>query len=492
MKFSTTLLPLAAISTAFVIPDERLTTQIVAESNEASKTWLDRLSETKDDVFAHVEEKFESAKQFSENALDNAMQAVSEAGEKAYNMIECHRSMTKFDTQGWLDSALATVEDVDIFDHGHHDKPPHHGPPHHGPPHHGPPHHGHGKSNLTVYQLISSSKYTTKFTKLIDHFPEIVDLLNSTKANYTVFAPTDKAFEKFPDHPKHKPSEEILRAVLGYHISDDFYPAGRVLASHTIPTVYLEKSLGDEPQRLRVGLGLKGLAVNFYSRIVAINIFGTNGVIHGVDSLLLPPPPALKIVELLPGEFSTLQLGLEKTGLFDTIAAANHTGGTLFAPSNWAFQKLGPRINAFLFSKYGQKYLKALLKYHVVANQTLYSDAFYKAKTSEDLEVVDEINTEGIPKGYFHVDLPTLLEEKSLSIDVARYGGLISIKINGFVTVSVQDGIAKDGVIHVLSSVLIPPKTPGGAMWAGEELEVDDLKERLSPFVDEDDHSEDL
>src|SRR4051812_27534555 len=99
MKFSTTLLPLAAISTAFVIPDERLTTQIVAESNEASKTWLDRLSETKDDVFAHVEEKFESAKQFSENALDNAMQAVSEAGEKAYNMIECHRSMTKFDTQ---------------------------------------------------------------------------------------------------------------------------------------------------------------------------------------------------------------------------------------------------------------------------------------------------------------------------------------------------------------------------------------------------------
>ncbi|KAM3075423.1 hypothetical protein ACMFMF_006096 [Clarireedia jacksonii] len=282
MKFSTTLLPLAAISTAFVIPDERLTTQIVAESNEASKTWLDRLSESKDDVFSHVEEKFESVKQLSGNAIDTAMEAVSEAREKAYNMIECHHSMTKFDTQGWLDSALATVEDVDIFDHGHHDKPPHHGPPHHGPPHHGPPHHGpphhgsphhgHGKPNLTVYQLISSSKYTTKFAKLIDQFPDIVDLLNSTKANYTVFAPTDKAFEKFPDHPKHKPSEEILRAVLGYHISDDFYPAGRVLVSHTIPTVFLEKRLGDESQRLRVGVGLKGLAVNFYSRIVAINI----------------------------------------------------------------------------------------------------------------------------------------------------------------------------------------------------------------------------
>ena len=76
-------------------------------------------------------------------------------------------------------------------------------------------------------------------------------------------------------------------------------------------------------------------------------------------------------------------------------------GGTLFAPSNFAFQKLGPRINGFLFSTYGQKYLKALLKYHVVANQTLYSDAYYKA------EQVDEVDTEttNIPKGLFHASL---------------------------------------------------------------------------------------
>lgn len=78
-----------------------------------------------------------------------------------------------------------------------------------------------------------------------------------------------------------------------------------------------------------------------------------------------------------------------------------------------------------------------------------------------------------------------MLEDKSLSIDIARFGGLISIKINGFSSVSVQDGIAKDGVIHVLSSVLIPPKTPGGAMWAGEELEVEDLMERLIPYTNE-------
>jgi len=244
-------------------------------------------------------------------------------------------------------------------------------------------------------------------------------------------------------------------------------------------------ALGGEPQRLRVGLGLKGLTINYYSKVVAANIFGTNGVIHGVDSILLPPPPAYKIIELLPGEFSTLNLALVKTGLLSALVDAPHEGGTIFAPSNWAFKKLGPKVNAFLFSKYGEKYLKALLKYHVVANQTLYSDAFYKAKSIDDATVVDDVDMEGIPKGHFHVDLPTLLKEKSLSIDIARFGGFITIKINGFSSIAVQDGIAKDGVIHVVSSLLIPPKTPGGAQYMGEEMSVEEFKDRFDDYIPE-------
>lgn len=109
----------------------------------------------------------------------------------------------------------------------------------------------------------------------------------------------------------------------------------------------------------------------------------------------MPPPKAVEIIQLLPSEFSTLELGLTKTGLISAMNdTSNHAGGTIFAPSNFAFQKLGPRINGFLFSQYGQKYLKALLKYHVVANQTLYSDAYYTH---------DGVSETRIPKGYFHV-----------------------------------------------------------------------------------------
>lgn len=83
--------------------------------------------------------------------------------------------------------------------------------------------------------------------------------------------------------------------------------------------------------------------------------------------------------------------------------------------------------------------------------------------------------------------MPTLLEDRSLSIDVGRYGRFISIKINGFATVIIEDGIAADGVIQVVNNVLIPPKKIEGAQqeWHGEELSEEDLKERLEPFVEQ-------
>jgi uncharacterized surface protein with fasciclin (FAS1) repeats len=333
-----------------------------------------------------------------------------------------------------------------------------------------------------VYELINESKYTTKLAKLINKYDDLVETLNSTKANYTIFAPTDEAFEKIPEHGKH-PSKEVLKDILLYHVSPDFYPANRVLHSYTIPTLFEPEKLGHK-QRLTVRVTLRGPTINFYSKLVAVNIFGTNGVVHGVDSILVPPPKVASIVELLPGEFSTLELALHKTGMFEKINNTDypHEGGTFFAPSNYAFKKLGPRVNAFLFSSYGQKYLKALLEYHIVVNQTLYTDAFYDASKKHD----DEDKTADRP-GNYHYDLPTVLDDKYLAVDVARWGPFVEIRINAFSRVTIHDGVASDGVIQVVSDVLIPPKSANGeqVMWQGEELSVEEFKERLAPFADE-------
>lgn len=132
-----------------------------------------------------------------------------------------------------------------------------------------------------------------------------------------------------------------------------------------------------------------------------------------------------------------------------------------------------------MFSKYGQKYLAALLEYHIVVNQTLYTDAFYDGTKD------DEKSLNGRPP-YYHYDLETVLG-KYLAVDVARYGPFVSVRINGFSRVTVHDGVASDGVIQVVSDVLIPPKNAAGELvyWEGGEMEVEELKERLQPFVDE-------
>jgi len=121
-----------------------------------------------------------------------------------------------------------------------------------------------------------------------------------------------------------------------------------------------------------------------------------------------------------------------------------------------------------------------------VPRNTLYSDAYYQASSSDD-----DKQDHDAPKGYFHVDLPTMLEDRNLAVDIARYGGFISMKVNAFSRVTVQDGVAEDGVIHVVSDVIVPPKKIGGpgssskdeVFWEGQEMEVEELMERLEPFV---------
>jgi uncharacterized surface protein with fasciclin (FAS1) repeats len=434
---------------------------------------------TEQSVYEKLGAVEESGRQFihkTQDVLDQAFgktkEIVQHATDDAYDRVQ----KFGYDVDSWLegspyDESLWEQDE----DHPHH--PPHHGkPPHHGDPHH-PPHHE--KPNMTIYELISKSKYTTKFAELINEHEDLVQLLNDTKANHTIFAPTDSAFDKIPEHHK-KPSKEFIKGVLLYHIAPGCYPAGRVLHSYTIPSLFEPSDLGHK-QRLTVRVTLRGPAINFYSRLVATNIFATNGVIHGVDSILAPPPAVATIINLLPGEFSTLELALVKTGLFEKMNSTDypHKGGTLFAPSNFAFKKLGPRVNAFLFSKYGTKYLKALLEYHMVVDQTLYSDAFFDATSDEQQDATGG----GRPA---HYDLPSVLG-KNLAVDVARYGPFVEMRINAFSRVTIHDGVASDGVIQVVSNVLIPPKSHDGedVWWEGEEMSVEEFKERVEPLVEE-------
>ncbi|OTA61437.1 FAS1 domain-containing protein [Hypoxylon sp. EC38] len=474
MKYFTALLPFVATATAFIIPDETTAQQLVLEAEQQAEKTVSSWPE-------HVFSSTENLLSTTENVLDDdflkrQFGKLRDAVEREVD-VDVEPKITDF------------LSPSNYVENEHHVQ----------------------TTNLTVYQTIKSSNYTAEFAKLIDDFPDVVDKLNSTSSNVTVFVPLNRAFEKIPHHGKdHKPPKEFIEKILKYHILPGYYPAGHVVAHHTLPTTFEEEELGNRPQRLRVGATLFGVKLNFYSKVVYANLITKNGAVHGVDSILVPPPRVGRLISLFPSKFSTLELAAEKSGFKhhdddDDEKKKKLTGLTVFAPTNEAFKKLGPRANAFLFNtEKGLRYLKALLAYHVVANETLYSDAYYGKKKDQEASLssfqTDDSNEEEAKAGvecfrgprHYHLDLPTLLGDKHIAVDITRLFGFIKIKVNGHVDVAIQDGLAKDGVIQVVDSILIPPHHHKG-FWDDEvdgEIPVEELVERLKPFVEEEQETE--
>jgi hypothetical protein len=76
-------------------------------------------------------------------------------------------------------------------------------------------------------------------------------------------------------------------------------------------------------------------------------------------------------------------------------------------------------------------------------------------------------------------------------VDIAHFHRLVTIKINGFTRVATSDVIAKDGTIHILHDVLIPPKRPASTDFEEpQELTVDELVGRLDPYIDSQESTE--
>lgn len=104
----------------------------------------------------------------------------------------------------------------------------------------------------------------------------------SGEGPFTIFAPTNAAFEKLPDGTVAallKPeAKEKLGAILKYHVV-----AGKVMAADVKPGEV--KTLNGE----KVTIAVKdGKVMVDEATVVKTDIVGTNGVIHVIDSVILP------------------------------------------------------------------------------------------------------------------------------------------------------------------------------------------------------------
>lgn len=233
---------------------------------------------------------------------------------------------------------------------------------------------------------------------------------------FTVFAPTDEAFAKLPAGTVDALLKDIptLTKILLYHVVAGKVPASDVVKVTSAVTV----------NGLPVMVKVSGNKVKINdANVIIADIPASNGIIHAVDSVILPPSGDIVDTAMANGNFKTLLAAATAAGLVDTLKSAGPF--TLFAPTDAAFAKLPAGTVEALLKDIPK--LKAILTYHVVSGRVYAADV---------VKLSSAPSVQGSP----------------ISIEVS----MGSVKLNGSATVTAADILTTNGVIHVIDTVILP------------------------------------
>jgi uncharacterized surface protein with fasciclin (FAS1) repeats len=100
---------------------------------------------------------------------------------------------------------------------------------------------------------------------------------------FTVFAPTDDAFNKLPPGTLDSLSLMRLEDILDYHIIN-----GTAVKSSDL-TLDM-KPMTMEGSTLKITSLSPTVMINGVATVITANIMASNGIIHTIDTVLIPPP----------------------------------------------------------------------------------------------------------------------------------------------------------------------------------------------------------
>lgn len=255
---------------------------------------------------------------------------------------------------------------------------------------------------------IANSSFTTLVSALTN--AGLVSAVTDPKATLTVFAPTNEAFAKLSSVPSD------LKPILLYHV------LGSTVYANQVSTSYAKTLSTFMTKPMDIYLNTtSGVKVNNTATVALADVVGTNGVIHVIDNVLIPP--TVVSTALNNSNFSILVSAVVKAGLVDKL---NESGPfTIFAPTNDAFQKLFTALKVSGIVDLTPEQLKPILLYHVVSGNNVSS---------------------GLTSG----NIPTL-HGTNLAVNVGK-----GVLLNGKTNVSLADIQGSNGVVHVVDEVLIP------------------------------------
>ena len=271
--------------------------------------------------------------------------------------------------------------------------------------------------NDVVETAVASKSFQTLVAAL--RAANLVDALKA-EGPFTVFAPTDDAFAKLPGgtiarllEPENR---DRLRAILTFHVVPGRLEAADLLASRS-PT-----SLNGAPLPVSLRNGRIGIR---QASLVKTDIPCANGIIHVIDAVLLPIEDGVLDIARRAGTFRTLLAAIEAAGLQDTLTGKGPF--TVLAPTDEAFTKLPEGTIPELLKPANRTKLTAVLARHVVRGRITAAQALRAGSVKT------------IPGD---------------AVQVALRDGVLLV---GEATLVRADLAARNGVIHVIDRVLLPP-----------------------------------
>lgn len=244
------------------------------------------------------------------------------------------------------------------------------------------------------------------------------------KGPFTVFAPTDAAFAKLPKGTVatllKKKNLKTLAGILTFHVVAGKMPAKKVVAQSGLVTLNGQRAALTVDKKTGASIG--------GARIVKTDIHCSNGVIHVIDSVIMPSSDDIVDVAVKAGSFKTLVAAAEAAGLVGTLKGKGPF--TILAPTDEAFAKLPKGTVASLLKPENKAKLVEILTYHVIAGRSFASDVVGASSLKS-------------------------LQGSPISIKVTKKGKVMANKA----TIVATDINASNGVVHVIDSVILPPAT---------------------------------
>jgi uncharacterized surface protein with fasciclin (FAS1) repeats len=176
----------------------------------------------------------------------------------------------------------------------------------------------------TIYEIANTTADFSTLTAAIDLLA-LEAVFSDPMTSLTVFAPINEAFAAVAGFPKflEDPWEAHLRGILEYHVV-----AGEVTSDMLVDGMEVLTLAGSD-----ISVTLNPVQINGVD-VVTADVFASNGVIHVVDEVLIPPFLMTDLVEVLGPlpNFSTLVSLLVAADLVDTLKLGGSY--TVLAPNN--------------------------------------------------------------------------------------------------------------------------------------------------------------